>query len=225
MHAHDLDHDLDLVSKLPTAPQQGVARVLEPHADGWVIELNERRMPAKRAVSCLLEPAPGDRVWAVGQSGEGFFVIAVLERDPRTLASGTKLQFDGDVTLAASGRMALSAPDGIGFTTAAKLELHADELEVAARSGRVVLERAAMVAGSLLAHLRKSTVVGQAIETLVEHVTQHSKTSYRSISELDHVHASTLDYRADGLASVHGKQTLMTANELVKVDGGNIHLG
>jgi hypothetical protein len=221
MHAHDLD----LVSKLPAAPQQGVARVLESHAEGWLIALNERRIPAKRAASCLLEPAPGDRVWAVGQSGEGFFVIAVLERDPEVATTETKLQLDGDVTLAAGGRMTLSAPEGVRLTTTAKLELHADELDVAARSGRMVLSQAAVVASSLLAHLRKSTVVGQTLDTLVERVTQHSKTSYRSISELDHVHASNLDYRADGLASVHGKQTLMTAQELVKVDGGQIHLG
>jgi hypothetical protein len=218
MHAHDLD----LVTKLPAAPLQGVARVLEADADGWLLELNERRVSAKRAASCLLEPAPGDRVWVVGQSGEGFFVIAVLER---ATATETKLLLDGDVTLAASGRMTLSAPEGIGLTTAGKLELQADELDVGARSGRVVLERAAVVASSLLAHLRKSTVVGQALETLVERVTQHSKTSYRSISELDHVHAAILDYRADGLASVHGKQTLMSAHELVKLDGGQIHLG
>jgi hypothetical protein len=218
MHAHDLD----LVSNLPAPPQQGVARVLERCAEGCLLELGERRVPAKRAASCLLEPAPGDRVWAVGQSGEGFFVIAVLERAD---TSATTLQLDGDVTLAASGRMNLSAPEGIALATAAKLELHAEDLDVSARSGRVVLERAAVVASSLLAHLRKSTVVGQALDTLVERVTQHSKTSYRSISELDHVHASNLDYRADGLASVHGKQTVMSAQELVKVDGGQIHLG
>jgi hypothetical protein len=210
MHAHDLDL---VPERLPLAAQQGVARVLEPHAEGWLIALGEWRVPAKRAASCLLEPGQGDRVWAVAQNGE-VFVIAVLERaDPSV------------TTLRVDGRMRLSATEGIELQTPAKLELRADELEVGAREGRVVLERCAVLATSLLAHLRKSTVVGQALETLVERVTQHSKTSYRSITELDHVHASTLDYRADGSASVHGKQTLVTAEELVKVDGGQVHLG
>src|SRR5690349_762499 len=150
--------DLDLVSNLPAAPQQGVARVLESHAEGWLIELSDRRVLAKRAASCLLEPAPGDRVWVVGQSGEGFFMIAVLERAD---ATATKLQLDGDVTVAAGGRMTLSAPEGIGLSTAAKLDVQADELDIRARVGQVVLERAAVVAGSLLSHLRKSTVVGE----------------------------------------------------------------
>ena len=49
--------------------------------------------------------------------------------------------------------------------------------------------------------------------------------SYRVISELEHMTGRQLSYSLSENVSVHGKNNLMTAEDLVKVDGKQIHVG
>jgi hypothetical protein len=45
------------------------------------------------------------------------------------------------------------------------------------------------------------------------------------VAETDHVSAGQIDYEAESTLSLHSKYTLMTAEELVKVDADQIHMG
>ena len=47
----------------------------------------------------------------------------------------------------------------------------------------------------------------------------------RTVEELDHVRAEQIDYAAKKTMSLHGDNAIVTANELVKVDGEQIHVG
>ena len=223
MHAHDLH-------VLPTSPSpapalqsglqpgsQGIATLIEREGDDLQLDDGHARFTARRATSCLVEPMPGDRVWVVSQ-GERF-VIAVLDR-PSAAATGTtktRLSLEGDVELHASGSLEL--------TCDRQLALRSDELQVEARSARVLFDRCASVLGNLYAHLRETTIVGKVLETLVERVSQHSKRSYRAISEIDHVQAGSIDYRAEEALHVHAKHAMIRAEQLVKMDADQIHLG
>jgi hypothetical protein len=183
------------VHVFPTAPgqqgqqgQQGIATVITPlcgsngitplcgsngieREGDLLVDDGHARFLARRATSCLVEPMPGDRVWVVSQTEH--FVIAVLDR-PAAAASKTRLVLEGDVELHASGQLEL--------TGERRLALRSEELHVEARTGRVLLDRCAMVLGTLYAHLRETTFVGKVLETLVERVSQHSKRSYRAIT-------------------------------------------
>jgi len=218
MHAHDLH-------VIPTSPSpalqsglqpgsQGIATLIEREGDELQLDDGQARFTARRATSCLVEPMPGDRVWVVSQ-GERF-VIAVLDR-PSAAATKTRLSLEGDVELHASGSLEL--------TCDRQLALRSDELQVEARSARVLFDRCATVLGNLYAHLRETTIVGKVLETLVERVSQHSKRSYRAISEIDHVQAGSIDYRAQEALHVHAKHAMIRAEQLVKMDADQIHLG
>jgi Protein of unknown function (DUF3540) len=221
MHAHDLDH----VSPLPIAPYQAFATVVEHEAATqslWIDDGRSRRR-AVRAVSCLLAPAVGDRVWVVGEPAGSLYVIAVLERaDPQAPAT---LTFAGDVAVTAGGRMTLAARAGLDLATPAALSVGADELDVQARRGRVALQQLCVVARSVFASLTRVTRVGEVLELLVDRVTQRSKHSVRAIEGLDHTQAQTIDYRAHGTAQIQAEHALVNGKELVKLDGGQIHLG
>ncbi|NJK32795.1 MAG: DUF3540 domain-containing protein, partial [Deltaproteobacteria bacterium] len=93
------------------------------------------------------------------------------------------------------------------------------------RSGRLLIDRLATVLGTLSAQVGKTTLLGKALELLVDRVTQHSKHSVRTISEIEIVQAGTLDHRAEQTLHLHAKQAVVHAEQLVKVDGGQIHLG
>ena len=52
-----------------------------------------------------------------------------------------------------------------------------------------------------------------------------SRHSVRITSEVDKTRAGTVDVQAEHAARVHAKFTTVTAGELVKVDGKQIHMG
>jgi hypothetical protein len=198
MHAHD-------IHVLPTLPpRQGIATVIECEPGLVRLDDGRERFAARRATSCLVDPQAGDRVWFVSETEH--FVIAVLDRPN---SGATLLSVTGDVELRATG----------------KLALRSEELEIEARSGRLMLERCAAWLGKLQASMRESSVVGRLLELVVDRVTQVSKQSVRSIAELDHVQAGAIDYRAQESLHVHAKHALVRAEQLVKMDADQIHLG
>jgi hypothetical protein len=212
MHAHNLDR-----APLASPPRQGSAIVLESRGSAFVIDDPQQRAPVlgKRAVSCLVEPRVGDRVWFLAE-GDDYFIVAVLERTQTDAA--TQLSVDGDLELRAGGRLELHAQTALALRSD-------DELAVEAKRGRVLLGALETFVRTLHANISESTLVGKLRELFVERLMQHSHTSYRSVAEVDHVMAGTIDYRAEHVAHIHAENTSMSASELVKVDAGQIHLG
>jgi len=227
MHAHDRDPAALL--PLPVAPYQGLATIVEAVKDeagldaAWLVDDGRQRRTARRAASCLLPPAVGDRVWVVGEAAGALYVIAVLERAqpsaPATLA------FPGDVAVTAGGRLTLAARDDLDLATPAAVGVSAGELHVQARKGRAAIEELSLFARTVFASLAKVTRVGQVLELFVDRVTQRSTHSTRVIEELDHTRAQTIDYRASQTAHVRAEHALVDGAQLVKLDGGQIHLG
>ncbi len=223
MHAHDLELQPCPVTPLPVAPHQGMATVLGEHPDGgWMIDGGPAPRVAQRAASCLLAPVAGDRVWVVGETGGSLYVLAVLERAQGATAT---LAFEGDLSIAAAGRMTLGSGQDMQLHTAGSLGVGADQLQVQARSGRAVFQELSVIARSVFASLCTVTRVGKVLELLVDRVTQRSQHSMRAIEGLDHTQAGQVDIQAETTAHVQATHALVNGKELVKMDGGQIHLG
>jgi hypothetical protein len=222
MHGHDLDHAAPL--PLPIAPYQALATVVEAGPDGaWIVDDGRQRRQVRRAASCPLEPAVGDRVWVVGEAAGSLYAIAVLERaQPSAPAT---LSFPGDVAVTAGGRLTLHANDGLDLATPAAVGVSAGELHVQARKGRAAIEELSLFARTVIASLAKLTHVGQVLELFVDRVTQRSKHSVRAIEGIARTSAQTLDYRAEHSAHVRAEHAIVDGKELVKLEGGQIHLG
>jgi hypothetical protein len=68
-------------------------------------------------------------------------------------------------------------------------------------------------------------VVADSCDSVFDRLLQRVKRSYRFVEEHDQVRAAQIDYVAQNNASLRGENTLITAKDLVKVDGEQIHLG
>src|SRR5437763_190877 len=101
----------------------------------------------RRAASCLLAPAVGDRVLVAAEERGDAYVLAVLEqRDPRTAT----IAVDGDLDLtAAHGKVTVAAQEGIELVTAVAIQIAARVLEVSAG------EAISLVGGAVKAELDK----------------------------------------------------------------------
>ncbi|MCH9681511.1 MAG: DUF3540 domain-containing protein [Deltaproteobacteria bacterium] len=217
MEAHELE-----VIPLHPAPHQGIAVISRIEGIAWWCHDGRNEYRAERAASCLLEPEVGDRVWTVGEPGQGHYVLAVLQRASNDPAA---LSVDGDATLAATGRLTLTAGQDVHVESGRALTMTADEVGLQARTGRMVLDRCSVVVQSMFASMTKTKLVGRWFESAYERVIQRAERSYRSITQVDHVRSADIDYRADNNAHIRAKNALVTAEKLVKLDGDQVHLG
>jgi hypothetical protein len=114
---------------------------------------------------------------------------------------------------------------GLQLTTPQGMGVRADELDVQARKGTAAIEDLSLIARSVFASLSRVTRIGKVLELFVDRFVQRSTHSVRSIDGLDRTQAQSIDYRADGDAHIQATHALVNGKNLVKMDGGQIHLG
>ncbi|KIG17322.1 hypothetical protein DB30_03379 [Enhygromyxa salina] len=217
--------ELELVTNTTPAPgRQGTAITVGRSGSGgsWTLEADGRQFEAKRAASCLLEPEIGDEVWFVAQ-GERSFVLAVLER--AEAAGVATLSVNGDAALRVNGQLDVHASAGVELRSDAQVGITGAEVRVQAKLARMVFDEGTAVLRSMFSHVTNSTFVGKVIETVADRVVQSSKTSLRTVAELDQVQAGVIDYRASDAAHVAADQVLINGGQIAKVEAGQIHLG
>lgn len=218
MHAHDLDR----LSQTSTGEYiNGPATVLSRSGLYLHLDCGGQRLEALRAPSCLLEPAPSDRVWCVS-AGDECYVIAVLAR---TGNETTTVCVDGDLRLVAGGRVCVSAIDGIQLATDASVQITADELKVEATRGQLVFEDLRAITRTVFASFVRATHLGGALELFVERIIQRSQHVQRSVEGVESTEAGTLIQRARGTAHLQAKQVLVNGTQLTKIDGQQVQLG
>lgn len=226
MNAEEFDNVTPLArtAQPSDSPVTGIAIVhaADPRG-GWRVERRGQRLHARRAASCLLEPSAGDRVWLVGEAGE-HFISAVLERaDPQ---AATELSVTGDLSLRSStGKLDLAGARGVELSSPDHVGITSDVVRVQAREGQVVFGELRAIARQVHAALTRVTRVGEVLELLVDKVVQRSRYSHRVIEAIDHTQAGNIEYHAREVMHLHAHDALINGEQLVKVEGDQIHLG
>jgi len=199
-----------------------IAEVISREGDHLLVQAGARRLPARHAASCLIEPAPGDTVLVAGDIAR-CYVIAVLDRATDV---PTRIAVCGDLEIvAAAGRLRLAAGDAVELATPGEMTLSAGTATMRAERGRFLLDDLVVIGRTALAQLSRMRAIGQAFEMVVDRILTRAKRSVRFVSESEHVRAGEIDLRASGTLHANGQTTIVTAASLVKVDGGQIHLG
>jgi hypothetical protein len=210
-----------------------VVRESELAEDGYVVHVEGPRMTvrvgdddvrARRALSCLVTPELGDRVLLAQVRDGTWFVLAVLDRSEdgpvRVGTSDRSLSIE-----AADGRVDIVAPEGVGVATHGNLRVTSATAEVHTGAASMTFDTLTTLGRRALSHIKKSTVVGEVLETVADVVAERLKRSYRVVREIDQLRSGTIDHQADKALRVHAENAFITAAEVVKLDGENIHLG
>jgi hypothetical protein len=178
---------------------------------------------ARRAASCLLEPMEGDRVLVACEADETPYVLAVLERDEKQSA---KLAFESDVSIEArGGRIGLTSSEGIDLVGRKDTQILTGELSIHAVKGSVLIQSLSYLGTALRSEVEKVKSIAASIETVAERMTARVKRSYRFVEELDQVKAQQIDMTSQEVMTVKTRNMSVVAEELVKIDGGQIQLG
>jgi hypothetical protein len=171
-------------------------------------------LTCKRAFSCLITPAIRDRVAVYASDPRHGYVAAILER-----AAGSEacIRIEGDLRIDAGGDVRVSA--------ARDIALEGERLAVATHDAQFTAARSTFVCDELEGRIGLVRLLGKTLEAVVERIVQISKTSFRSIDTVDHLRAAHIDYAASESVRLHGKNTLLSAEHLSKLDAEQIHLG
>jgi hypothetical protein len=197
--------------------------VIGRESGGVMISSEYGELFARRAVSCLVEPAPGDRVLVAGDLNEDLFVIAVLEQEN---VSDTRITVDGDLHLGVSnGRLSIVSEQGVDLVSAGDISLTSSEFAIRSDKGNIFFDQLSYIGCKVLAQASAFKFVGGIFDTIAERISQKVKRSYRVVEEIDQVRSNQIDYRAEKNMSLKGQNALVTADELVKIEGDQIHLG
>ncbi len=188
-----------------------------------VVRSASGRFEARKAASCALVPTPGDRVLlAVPRAGE-IYVLAVLVRAER--AEPERWAFGPEAELRSPGSLHIVGGEGVEIRSPSRIEMMARAVAVSAVEGTLGIERLHVAAGVVDASARAVKTVLGTLDQVLERASMHVKRSYRFVEELDLTRAEHIEQRATQTLSMRGKNAFVAAEDLVKVDGDQIHLG
>lgn len=213
--------NLALKPKLVTVFQQyGVVTQL---GDKLSVQTDTTTYQANCAPSCLLDPQLGDKVLLVTDTEGNDYVLAVLAR---VSGNDATLTLPMDTTVRTQGgTLQISSVDGLTLQSARKLNLQAAQLSVAALQGDVTVNNLSIVGQAWRSCIDQVKTIGCSFDSVLERCHARIGRSYRQVDELDQVKAGQIDYQAASSLQLHAKYALVTADELVKMDAEQIHLG
>lgn len=202
---------------------QEFGEVLSASEGDLVVRTAFADVRARRAASCLIAPGEGDRVLVVTEEGGESFVLAVLvTREPR----GASMEVDGDVTLRSrAGKVSIAAEGGIDLVSGAPITVASPKVEVHAVEASFVAQALSVVGGAVKAELDRVKVLSSTVDVVLDRLGIKAKRATREVDGLDQVKARHLDYAAAGNAHLRGENTIVTAEDLVKVNGEQVHIG
>jgi hypothetical protein len=202
-----------LLSGVVAAVEDGVCLV---EAAGAVLR-------ARCATGCLVEPVPGDRVLAATLEDGAAFVLSVLERDAK---APTVLSAPGDLCLhSAAGKVEVIARDGVGIVSPADVTVVSAGLSVEAAEGTLAIGTLALIGQRLVTEVPAIKVIAETVDTVIERLSQKLKRSYRQVDELERMKAGQVRYQVEKTMFLSAEDALLTATDVVKVDGEHVHIG
>jgi Protein of unknown function (DUF3540) len=199
----------------------GTVHVIE--GDLIRVEINDEMRIARRAASCLLAPAPGDAVLVVLLESGAAYILAVLERDADT---STRIILEGDASIEApTGKVRVLSREGIDVVTEKDINVIAAHVNTQASEVTITSERLGIFSTAVNADVGVVKVVAEALDSIADRIFQKAKRVYRVVTEQDNLRAESIDHAAKRTLSIRAEHAIITAKELVKVDGEQIHLG
>lgn len=196
-----------------TLPLQCAATVTAVDGREVTVAIGDDVYEATQAVSCLVAPREGDRV-LVASADDTLWVLAVLRSETR------------DVHLRApDGKVVIAAKEGVHLVTPGEATVTAGTLRAEAREGSVVMESLVALASRIEVEADKVRGKFTTLDTVAERIHQRAERVYRIIKTLDQTRAGQVEVKAQDTVRVHAQDTLLTSDNLVKIDGRSIQIG
>jgi len=198
----------------PVRPELEYGRVISSD-DAVVVAASFGEITAERAIGCLVRPEKGDTVLLSVDADGGAWILSVLAREANT---PTALELEGDSVLRVKNGGLTVAPDTELNCITGKAILHADDAEMTA--GRVTF-----VSRLFSSQVERVRNVAGIVDDVCREYTRRTTNYFRFTKEHEDCQAESRRQLVDETMTVQSKNTVITSEEHVKIDGELIHMG
>lgn len=180
---------------------------------------------ALRTSGCVVDPRPGDQVVLFLPEGHPPVVLAIVDAGKMAEPSPRTMNFPEGLVMNVTGRpLTLHAQEG----------LEIDSPETLIRSGRLsgqfseceIVSGQLTLTGGILSFVgEKVRHVAKSLERVAQWLHDRAHGSIREIETLDRHTSGESMIESESIVSIQSKTTLISSQELVKIDSDQIHLG
>ena len=198
--------------------------MLEESEEGYLVRVGETPATAWPSASCLLRPCVGDEVLLSLDASGRCFILAVLVRADES--AGNNLDFQGPVTMhVAQGSLHVLAEENVTLSAGEQCGCMARKVSVLADEAEMRVERTSFLGKVLQANVQTSQFVANILETTARRLTQRLKDLFCYVEDLSEFQAKDSRHLVEETLTMHSKNAFHVADEVVKVDGEQVHLG
>lgn len=202
------------------------AHVLVAEDGLFVIVTEQGTLNCKIAASCLLRPEPGDlALVAMPEDRNGqAYILAVLERANSDSAMQINLG-SGANMVAENGAVYIAGKTDLNLQAGGELNASAKSMSFVCSSVHWLSKTFSLLGKTVETICSVWRETSQERETNAQNWTQRLGDCHRHVQDLDETQAGTSRTLARDTALVHGRVTYVQAEEFVKADGEEVHLG
>lgn len=202
-------------------PVHLIGTVKKQQEQQFVVECDGHEWICRLAASCLLQPQVDDVVLISGPERERVYLIAVIEQAQQNQST---VSVPGELNISAQS-VRIRSEAGMQLQGGTELDMKTAQLKMSAEKGQCVVDEMQYVGRELKSTVGMVRLIGKVYESIMDRLSFMSRTSFKITEEVEHMRAGTIDYQAEQSARLHSKYTMVTAKDLVKVDGKQIHMG
>jgi hypothetical protein len=185
--------------------------------DPSLIETTTGTYQSKRALSCLVNPRRGDTVLISFDSAGNCFVLSVLEGSPLR-ECGQEMTLDGDVNLhVRKGSLTLSADEGISLAS--------KRFSMAAKIGEATFETFSFLGSALSAQIGSIRTIAGKVENVFQRLTERLIDVFRFVKDHEEIQTGSTRYLVETNLTMHSKNAMHVAEEIVTINAEQVHLG
>jgi hypothetical protein len=203
-------------------PTLAAGVVLDRSGDGWRVDTGTRAAPCRLALSCLVQPRPGDRVLLALEGSGVATVLAVLDRPEG--APGLELALEGPADLHVAGSLNLRGDGDLNFQAARTLEARAERLELSAQDGQAQVERFSFLGRFLRTQVQQWHLLAIQAEQVFQRITSTARESVRLVERHDEVQAGSRRVLVERDLTLQSERTHLLSRKKVSVTADRIHL-
>lgn len=203
-------------------PVQLIGTVHQVNDDLFTVHCDGADWVCPQALSCLVEPQAGDQVIICGPDRNRVYLIAVISRNSDAPVS---LKTKGDLAISsATGSVSVHSAAGTRIGSDATLQVCSNHYEQKNDTARITIGAMTYAGSTLDATVGRTTFFSSVIGLMADRINSVARLCFRHVREVDHVRAQTIDYEAEKLTRVHGGYTTLTAQDVMKINGDQIHM-
>jgi len=180
---------------------------------------------SERAVSCLVQPKVGDTVLLFMDMSGNVFILSVLKREISENRQ-TDIVFEGPVNVQVkNGDLSLKSDIGMTIAAGEELSFASQKISVDADEGAAKISRLVFLGAFLDSQIKKVKHVADTVDTVYRRLTERLINAVRFVKEDEEVQTGSTRYLVEDTLTMHSKNAVYMAEEIVTINAEQVHLG